>query len=445
MQITVDFKETGYTLEDLSILKPEVTRAHKTLHNGSGLGNDYIGWLDYPKNYDKEEFLRIKESAKRINSNSDILLVIGIGGSYLGAMAGLKALNDSFYDLKSDNTKIYFVGNHLSSKEFTSLLKIIENRDISINVISKSGTTTEPAIAFRILRSYLVEKYGKEEAAKRIYVTTDENKGALRKLCQSEGYENFIIPGDVGGRYSVFTPVGLLPMAVSGIDIDDLMSGALDAFEEYSNLDVTKNHCYQYAVLRNLLLRRGKNLELLVSYEPSLFFLSEWWKQLYGESEGKDGKGLYPSSAMYTTDLHSLGQYVQGGQRFLFETVLNIENNSEDIFLEYDESNLDNLNYLEGKGLNHINKMAMQGTLRAHVDGGVPNIVISIPEMTPYYLGKLLYFFMKACGISGYILDVNPFNQPGVEDYKKNMFALLDKPGFEELRQKLLEKESVCS
>lgn len=441
MDITINFKETGYTVEDLQLLRPEVTRAHKTLHNGTGLGNDFIGWLKYPVEFDKNEFERIKKAAKRINQTSNVLLVIGIGGSYLGAMAALKALNDNFYNMDNNNTQIFFIGNHLSSKEFTSILKLIENKDISLNVISKSGTTTEPAIAFRILRSFLIKKYGNGESAKRIYVTTDKSNGALRKLCETEGYESFIIPENIGGRYSVFTPVGLLPMAVSGIDIDSVIKGASDGMTQYSEINIKNNPCYQYAVLRNLLLRSGKNLELLVSYEPALNFLSEWWKQLYGESEGKDGKGLYPSSAMYTTDLHSLGQYVQGGQRFLFETVLYIESNTEDILIEKDKLDLDNLNYLAGHGLNHVNKMAMEGTLRAHVDGGVPNIVISIPEMTPYYFGKLLYFFMKACGISGYILDVNPFNQPGVEAYKENMFALLNKPGFEDLRLTLLKEE----
>lgn len=443
MDISINFKETGYTIEDLQLLKPEVTRAHKTLHNGTGLGNDYIGWLDFPGKFNKNEFQRIKIASERIRNTSKVLLVIGIGGSYLGAMSALKALNDKFYNMDINNTQIYFIGNHLSSKEFASLLRLIENRDISINVISKSGTTTEPAIAFRILRSYLIKKYGRDEAARRIYVTTDKKNGSLRRLCKTEGYESFIIPENIGGRYSVFTPVGLLPMAVSGIDIESIMKGASDGMAQYSDIDINNNPCYQYAILRNLLLRSGKNLELLVNYEPSLNYLSEWWKQLYGESEGKDGKGLYPSSAMYTTDLHSLGQYVQGGQRFLFETVLYVENNPEDILIEEDSLDLDKLNYLAGQGLNHVNRMAMEGTLRAHVDGGVPNIVISIPEMTPYYFGKLLYFFMKACGISGYILDVNPFNQPGVEAYKENMFALLNKPGFEELRKTLLE-EGKC-
>lgn len=443
MDLGINFKSTGYTIEDLFLLKPELIRAHKTLHNGTGLGNDYIGWLNYPINMDEAEFTRIKKCSKKIRSNSDILLVIGIGGSYLGAMAGFKALTDSFYNSTNGNTEIHFVGNSLSSRELNSLINYIGEKSVTINVISKSGTTTEPAVAFRLLRKYLIKRYGEKEAGERIFVTTDRNRGLLRELSIKEGYETFFIPQDIGGRYSVFTPVGLLPMAVAGIDIDEVINGARDGYRAYSKLDIEDNPCYQYALLRNMLLRSGKNLELLVSYEPSLLYLSEWWKQLYGESEGKDGRGLYPSSAMYTTDLHSLGQYVQGGQRFLFETVINIEKSSGDIEIDEDENDFDNLNYLKGCGLNHINKKAMMGTLLAHVEGGVPNIVINIPEMSAYYFGKLLYFFMKACGISGYILDVNPFNQPGVEAYKQNMFALLNKPGYEELKS-TLEREVLC-
>ncbi len=441
MDISIDFEATGYNLQDLELLRPELKRAHKTLHNRTGLGNEFTGWLDYPATFDQKEFEEIKKVSKKIISNSEILLVIGIGGSYLGAMAALKALTNSYYNHmeNSNNPRVYFIGNNLSATQMSHLMELIKGKDISLNVISKSGTTTEPAIAFRILRSYMIKKYGQDVAFSRIFATTDAKRGALYQLSQKEGYKKFVIPDDVGGRYSVFTPVGLLPMAVAGIDIDEIMRGAKDGMVDYDETDVKKNPCYQYAAVRNLLLRSGKNLELLVNYEPSLHFLSEWWKQLYGESEGKDGKGLYPSSAEFTTDLHSLGQYVQGGQRFLFETVLNIESCELDIEIEEDELNLDNLNYLAGKGLNYVNKKAMEGTLMAHVEGGVPNIVISVPELTPYYFGKLLYFFMKACGISGYILDVNPFNQPGVETYKQNMFALLDKPGYEELKEELLE------
>lgn len=430
--MNIDFKETGYSPEDLLFLKPEITRAHNTLHKGTGLGADYLGWLNYPNSVDEGEIDRIVKIGEQIRRNSRVLLVIGIGGSYLGGMAALNALTDNFYSYNSE-TKIVFVGNSLSSKELTRAIKIIQNEDVSINVISKSGTTTEPAIAFRVLRNYLVEKYGEEEARERVVVTTDSYSGALKDIALVNEYETFSIPGDIGGRYSVFTPVGLLPMSVAGINIKEILRGARDGYEEFSTTDLTKNICYQYGALRNLLLRSGKNLELMVSYEPSLFYLLEWWKQLFGESEGKDGKGLYPSSAIYTTDLHSLGQYVQGGQRFLFETVIYIEDKDEDITIPFDDRNLDNLNYLTGKGLNHIDRMAMKGTLKAHVDGGVPNIIISIPSMTPYYFGKLLYFFMKSCGISGYILDVNPFNQPGVEAYKDNMFTLLEKPGYKNM------------
>ncbi len=442
MDISINFNATGYTLQDMELLRPDLIRAHKTLHHRTGLGHEFTGWLDYPETFDKKEFDRIKVVSEKIRNNSDILLVIGIGGSYLGAMAALEALTNTYYNQleNSSNPKIYFVGNNLSATHMSHLLDLIKGKDVSINVISKSGTTTEPAIAFRIFRSYMIKKYGKEEAFKRIFATTDASKGALKHLSEKDGYETFVIPDDVGGRYSVFTPVGLLPMAVAGIDIDEMMKGAKDGMDSYSITDVKENPCYQYAAVRNLLLRSGKNLELMVNYEPSMHFFAEWWKQLYGESEGKDGKGLYPSSAEFTTDLHSLGQYVQGGQRFLFETVLNIQNTELDIDIEEDENDFDNLNYLVGKSINYVNTKAMEGTLMAHVEGGVPNIVISIPELSPYYFGKLLYFFMKACGISGYILDVNPFNQPGVETYKQNMFALLDKPGYEELKKELLEE-----
>lgn len=444
MNISIDLSASGYTLEDLNNLNPEIVRAHKTLHNKTGLGNDYLGWLDYPANTDEEEMTRLKKCADKIREDSEVLLVTGIGGSYLGALSALKALTNSFFNEQSQGERgapaLYFIGNSISGTYLSHLLKLIKNKDISLNVISKSGTTTEPAIAFRILKQLMEDKYGKEEAAKRIYVTTDRNKGALKKLSEKMGYETFVIPEDIGGRYSFFTPVALLPLCAAGLDIDAILTGARDGMEEYSITDIKKNPCYQYAALRNMLLREGKNIELLVTYEPSLKYVSSWWTQLYGESEGKDGKGLYPSSAEYTTDLHSLGQYVQGGQRFLFETVLNIEEPELDLIIEEDPDNLDNLNYLAGKSMNYVNSRARDATILAHVDGGVPNIIINIPSLTPYYFGKLFYFFMKSCGISGYILDVNPFDQPGVEAYKQNMFALLDKPGFEELKSKLIER-----
>lgn len=438
--ISVDLKMSGFSISDFSVVEDKIERAHKTLHNKTGLGNEYIGWLDYPEIYDKDEFSRVKACAKKIQSNSDVLLVIGIGGSYLGAKAALSALTHTYYNQlpksKRKTPEVHFIGNDLSGTHLSHLLEIIEDKDFSINVISKSGTTTEPAIAFRVLKSVLETKYG-SGSKERIFVTTDSEKGALKTLAVKEGYETFVIPDNVGGRFSIFTPVGLLPIATAGISIDEMMKGAIDGMEQYKNRDLNKNPCYQYAAARNMLLKNGKTVELLVNYEPNLSYISEWWKQLYGESEGKDGKGIYPSSAQFTTDLHSMGQYVQGGQRFLFETVLNIEKTENDIEILEDKLNLDNLNYLVGKKMDWVNKRAFEGTLLAHVDGFVPNIIINIPELTPYYFGKLIYLFMKACGLSGYILDVNPFDQPGVEEYKKNMFALLGKPGYEELKEKL--------
>ncbi|HQD49955.1 MAG TPA: glucose-6-phosphate isomerase [Defluviitaleaceae bacterium] len=418
--------------------------AHNMLHNKTGAGNDFLGWIDLPVNYDKEEFNRVKAAAKRIRENSDVFIVIGIGGSYLGARAVIEALGHSFYNMlpkeKRQGPGIYFVGNNISGTYVQHLLDLIEGKDISVNVISKSGTTTEPGIAFRIFKKYVEEKYGKEEAKKRIFATTDKEKGALRTLANEEGYETFIIPDDVGGRFSVLTPVGLLPIAVAGIDIDKLMEGAKDGREEYQNEDFESNIAYQYAIVRNILYRKGKQIEILANYEPSLHFISEWWKQLYGESEGKDQKGIFPASVDFSTDLHSLGQYVQDGSRILFETVLNVEKPKLDITLEAEETDLDGLNYLAGKTMSFVNNNAFKGTLLAHVDGGVPNLVITIPEINEYYIGKLLYFFEKACGISGYLLGVNPFDQPGVEAYKKNMFALLGKPGYEELRNELQKR-----
>ncbi len=422
-------------------LAPYVSLAHEMLHQQTGPGHDFLGWVDLPVNYDKEEFQRIKQAAANIQANSDVLLVIGIGGSYLGAKAVLDMLGHTFYNTlpkeKRKTPEIYFVGNTISPTYVSHLLDVIEGKDVSINVISKSGTTTEPAVAFRIFRSYMEQKYGKEEARKRIYATTDKARGALRKLADEEGYESFVIPDDVGGRYSVLTAVGLLPIAVSGVNIDELMEGAAAAREQYRTPVLADNPCYQYAAIRNALYRKGKNVELLVSYEPQFRFFSEWWKQLYGESEGKDGKGIFPASVEFSADLHSMGQYIQDGMRNLFETVLIVDKPHKDIEIPEDPANIDGLNFLSGKGMDFVNKKAFEGTVLAHVDGGVPNLVVTIPEVTPYYLGSLIYFFEKACGLSGYLLGVNPFDQPGVEAYKANMFALLGKPGFEEQRKEL--------
>lgn len=443
-KILFDYSNAGIKDEEIKNALWQLKDAHNMLHNKTGAGNDFLGWIDLPVNYDKEEFNRVKAAAKRIRENSDVFIVIGIGGSYLGARAVIEALGHSFYNMlpkeKRQGPEIYFVGNNISGTYVQHLLDLIEGKDISVNVISKSGTTTEPGIAFRIFKKYVEEKYGKEEAKKRIFATTDKEKGALRTLANEEGYETFIIPDDVGGRFSVLTPVGLLPIAVAGIDIDKLMEGAKDGREEYQNEDFESNIAYQYAIVRNILYRKGKQIEILANYEPSLHFISEWWKQLYGESEGKDQKGIFPASVDFSTDLHSLGQYVQDGSRILFETILNVEKPKLDITLEAEETDLDGLNYLAGKTMSFVNNNAFKGTLLAHVDGGVPNLVITIPEINEYYIGKLLYFFEKACGISGYLLGVNPFDQPGVEAYKKNMFALLGKPGYEELRNELQKR-----
>ena len=427
--------------EEVNALQPYVDVAHNMLHNKTGLGNDFLGWVDLPNNYDKEEFARIKKAAEKIKSDSDVLVVIGIGGSYLGARAAIECLGHSFRNnLTKEERKtpeIYFAGNNISSTYLMDLLDIIKDKDVSLNVISKSGTTTEPAIAFRVLKEFLENKYGKEEAAKRIYATTDAKKGALKQVSDEEGYETFVIPDDVGGRFSVLTPVGLLPIAVAGIDIDAMMQGANEARIDFSTPNLEENDCYQYAAVRNILHRKGKDIELLVNYEPSLHYVSEWWKQLYGESEGKDKKGLFPASVDFSTDLHSMGQYVQDGKRILFETVLNVEKPRRVIDLKAAENDLDGLNYLSGKTLDFVNQKAFQGTLLAHTDGQVPNLLINIPKLDEYNFGYLVYFFEKACGISGYLLGVNPFNQPGVEAYKKNMFALLGKPGFEKEKEEL--------
>ena len=432
--LKLDLKNSGITEKMILEYKEQVENIHKELHRRANDEKDFVGWLELPTNYDKKEFSRIKKAAKKISKESDILIVIGIGGSYLGARAVIEALTSSFYNMKSEKQRKYpqvlYVGNNLSPNYINELLEVIEDKDFSINVISKSGTTTEPAIAFRIFREILENKYGIEEARSRIYVTTDKKRGALKTLADEEGYEKFVIPDNVGGRYSVLTAVGLLPIACSGIDIDKLMEGAQIAQERYNDSNLKYNECYKYAVSRNILNKLYKNIEILVNYEPKMHYFTEWWKQLYGESEGKDQKGIFPAGVDFTTDLHSMGQYIQQGRRNLFETVINIENSNSDITIQKDEDNLDGLNYLAGKTLDYVNKKAMEGTIKAHVSGDVPNIVIHMNKLDEVNLGELIYFFEKACAISGMILGVNPFNQPGVEEYKKNMFKLLKKPGY---------------
>ena len=442
-KLTFDYsKAKGFLLQnEIECMEPFVKVAHDMIHNKTGEGNDFLGWVELPKNYDKEEFDRIKIAANKIKNDSDVLLVIGIGGSYLGARAAIEMLGHSFRNnLKKEAREypeVYFVGQNISSTYMLDLLDIIKDKDVSINVISKSGTTTEPAIAFRVFKDFLEKKYGKEEASKRIYATTDAKRGALKQLADEEGYETFVIPDDVGGRFSVLTPVGLLPIAACGIDIDAIMTGAKEAMEDFSNPILSENYSYQYAVVRNILHRKGKDIELMVNYEPSLHYVSEWWKQLYGESEGKDNKGIYPASVDFSTDLHSMGQYIQEGKRILFETVINVENAKRDIIINEVKVDLDGLNYLAGKTVDFVNKKAFQGTLLAHTDGSVPNLLINLPKIDEYNFGYMVYFFEKACALSGYILGVNPFNQPGVEAYKKNMFALLGKPGFEKEKEEL--------
>lgn len=441
--ISFNYKSASdfFSEKEMKKMEPLIRAAHGMIHEKTGAGKDFLGWVDLPSNYDREEFERIKERAEKIKSDSDILLVIGIGGSYLGARAAIEMLNHSFQNLLSKEERkapqVIFVGHHLSSTYMKDLFNLLEGKDFSINVISKSGTTTEPAIAFRIFRKHLEEKYGKEAAKSRIFATTDASKGALKELADEEGYESFVIPDDVGGRYSVLTAVGLLPIAVSGINIDEMMAGARDAQEEYSSPDLNSNQAYQYAAARNILYNKGKSTELLINYEPHLQYFSEWWKQLFGESEGKDQKGLFPASANFTTDLHSLGQYIQEGRRNLFQTVLRVKQPIKDISLEKDESNRDGLNYLAGKTIHEINDKAYQGTILAHNDGGVPNLILELPKLDPYSFGYLVYFFEKACALSGYLLGVNPFDQPGVEAYKDNMFALLGKEGYEDQRAAL--------
>ncbi len=430
--------------EEVGYFKDSVMAAKETLLNKSGAGNDFLGWIDLPVNYDKEEFARIKEAAKKIQNDSEVLLVVGIGGSYLGARAAIEFLTHSFYNVlgkdKRKTPEVYFVGNSISSKYMKDLMDVLEGKDFSINIISKSGTTTEPAIAFRVFKELLINKYGKEEANKRIYATTDKQRGALKNLASVEGYESFVVPDDVGGRFSVLTAVGLLPIATAGIDIEQLMEGAANAREAALNTPYESNDILLYAALRNILHRKGKMVEVVANYEPCMHFVSEWWKQLYGESEGKDQKGIFPAAVDLTTDLHSMGQFIQDGSRIMFETILNLEESPEEILLKEEAVDTDGMNYLTGKSVDFVNKSAMNGTILAHTDGNVPNLVINIPEQSAYCLGELFYFFEFACGVSGYILGVNPFDQPGVESYKKNMFALLGKPGFEAEREQLLKR-----
>ena len=432
------------TEQEIKNFKDTTLNARNTLVNKIGIGNDYLGWLDLPVDYDKEEFSRIKEAAKKISKDSDILLVVGIGGSYLGARAAIEFLSHSFYNnLSKEDRKapqIFFCGNSISTKYIADLKDLLKGKDFSVNIISKSGTTTEPAIAFRVFKEMLIEKYGKEEANKRIYATTDKARGALKNLANEEGYESFVVPDDVGGRYSVLTAVGLLPIAVAGIDIDELMKGAARAREIVLNTEYEKNPSLLYAAIRNILNRKGKDVEIVANYEPSLHYVSEWWKQLFGESEVKDYRGIYPASVDLTTDLHSMGQFIQDGKRIMFETVLSVEESPVEILLNKEDVDTDGMNYLAGKSIDFVNKSAMNGTILAHTDGMVPNLLVRIPDVSPYSLGQLFYFFEFACGVSGYISGINPFDQPGVESYKSNMFALLGKPGYEKEREQLLKR-----
>ena len=445
-QVTFDYSKAGSFIseEEIGYMKKLTLDAKETLVSKTGAGNDFLGWIDLPVDYDKEEFTRIKAAAKKIQSDSDVLLVIGIGGSYLGARAAIEFLSHSFYNVLDKSVRktpeIYFCGNSISSTYLKHLMDVVGDRDFSINMISKSGTTTEPAIAFRVFKEKLEAKYGKKGAAERIYATTDKAKGSLKHLSDEEGYETFVVPDDVGGRFSVLTAVGLLPIAVSGADIDKLMEGAASGRKRALENDFEENDALQYAALRNILLRKGKSVEILANYEPAVHYVSEWWKQLFGESEGKDNKGLFPASVDLTTDLHSMGQFIQDGSRVMFETVINIDTPREGLTIGEEPVDLDGLNYLAGKTVDFVNKSAMNGTILAHTDGQVPNFMVTVPEVNEFYLGELFYFFEFACGVSGYLLGVNPFNQPGVESYKKNMFALLGKPGYEAQREELLKR-----
>lgn len=445
-KVTFDYSKAAPFIgeNEVECMKKLALDAKEVLVSKSGAGNDFLGWIDLPVDYDKEEFARIKKAAEKIQGDSEVLVVIGIGGSYLGARAAIEFLRHSFYNVVDKSVRktpeIYFVGNSISSTYIKHLIDVIGDRDFSINMISKSGTTTEPAIAFRVFKEMAEKKYGKEGAAKRIYATTDKARGSLKNLANEEGYESFVVPDDVGGRFSVLTAVGLLPIAVSGADIDKLMEGAAEGRKMALNAPFEENDAVKYAALRNILLRKGKVIEILANYEPSAHYVSEWWKQLYGESEGKDQKGIFPASVDLTTDLHSMGQFIQDGSRTMFETVLNIETSREEIIIGEELVDLDGLNYLAGKNVDFVNKSAMNGTILAHTDGQVPNFMINVPGVNEFYLGELFYFFEFACGVSGYLLGVNPFNQPGVESYKKNMFALLGKPGFEAQREELLKR-----
>ena len=439
IKLVTKYADKFINSHELDAVRAQITAAHQLLTTKSGLGSDFLGWVDLPVDYDKEEFERIKAAAKRIKEKADILIVIGIGGSYLGARAAIELLKSPYYNnLKKDTPDIYFVGNNISPTYLNEILSICEGKDICVNVISKSGTTTEPALAFRIFKKLLEDKYGKEEAKTRIFATTDKCKGTLKDLSTEEGYETFVVPDDVGGRYSVLTAVGLLPIAAAGCDIDAIMKGAQAARVAYANDDM--NDCYKYAALRNILYRKGKAVELLVSYEPCFAMMNEWFKQLYGESEGKDHKGIFPASVIFSTDLHSMGQFIQDGARVMFETVVDVKNAKQDLYLENDKDNLDGLNFLTGQNMSVVNRKAMEGTILAHTEGGVPNLVIEVDKLDEYNFGEMVYFFEKACAISGYMLGVNPFNQPGVESYKKNMFALLGKPGYESQKEELERK-----
>ena len=445
-KVTFDYSKAAkfISADEVTSMERIVEQSKEVLVSRNGAGNDFLGWIDLPVDYDKEEFARIQEAAKKICSDSEVLVVIGIGGSYLGARAAIEFLRHSFYNVVSKEVRktpeIYFAGNSISGRYLSDLIQVIGDRDFSVNVISKSGTTTEPAIAFRVFKEMLEKKYGKEEAAKRIYATTDKSRGALKKLATEEGYETFVVPDDVGGRFSVLTAVGLLPIAVSGADITKLMEGAADARKDALEKPFAENSAMQYAAVRNILLRKGKQIEVLANYEPSLHYVSEWWKQLYGESEGKDQKGIFPASVDLTTDLHSMGQFIQDGSRSMFETVLNVVDSESEIVIGEEPVDLDGLNYLAGKNMDFVNKSAMNGTILAHTDGNVPNLMVTISGNDEYSLGQLFYFFEFACGVSGYTLGVNPFNQPGVESYKKNMFALLGKPGYEAEREELMKR-----
>ncbi len=440
LKLNPKYLESYVNKDELEGIKPQVNAAAELLESKKGLGNDFLGWLQLPTDYDKEEFARIKAAAAKIKSNSDVLIVIGIGGSYLGARAVIELMKSPFYNnLKKDTPDIYFVGNNISPSYLNQVISICEGKDFSVNVISKSGTTTEPALAFRVFRKMVIDKYGKEGAKERIFCTTDKAKGTLKKLADTEGYETFVVPDDVGGRFSVLTAVGLLPIAAAGCDIDALMSGARQAQNDYT-ADFDNNDCYKYAALRNILYRKGKSVELLVSYDPSFTMMAEWYKQLFGESEGKDNKGIFPSAVTFSTDLHSMGQFIQDGSRIMFETVMDIKKPQKDFFLEDDAENLDGLNFLTNQNMSVVNKKAQQGTIIAHSEGGVPNIVLELEDTTEFSVGYMIYFFEKACAVSGYLLGVNPFNQPGVESYKSNMFALLGKPGYEDKKAELEAK-----